>query len=48
MVLGSDRTLTLVETMSDVDALLVLKDGQVSYRGKLPEDPDAVIAELVR
>ncbi|MEP7009633.1 MAG: TlpA disulfide reductase family protein [Acidobacteriota bacterium] len=34
--------------IATLPGLLVLKDGQVAYRGKLPEDPDAVIAELVR
>jgi hypothetical protein len=29
-------------------ALLVVKDGTAAYQGKLPEDPDAVIAPLLR
>ncbi len=35
-------------SIATLPGLLVLKDGQVAYRGKLPEDPDAVIAELMR
>jgi thiol-disulfide isomerase/thioredoxin len=35
-------------SIATLPGLLVIKDGQAVYRGKLPEDPDAVIAELVR
>jgi thiol-disulfide isomerase/thioredoxin len=27
--------------------LLIIKDGRVAYRGKLPEDPDRVIVEIL-
>jgi hypothetical protein len=32
--------------MATLPGLLVVRDGQVAYRGKLPDDPDKVIAEL--
>ncbi len=46
--LDSDGAFSRRFSIATLPGLLVLKDGQVSYRGKLPEDPDAVIAELVR
>ncbi len=35
-------------SIATLPGLLVIKDGQVAFRGKLPEDPDAVIAQQVR
>lgn len=37
MVLGSDRTLALLEDLSDVDALLVLKDGRLRCTRGFPQ-----------
>jgi thiol-disulfide isomerase/thioredoxin len=34
--------------VATLPGLVVLKDGQVAYQGKLPDDPDAVIAPLLR
>lgn len=34
--------------VATLPGLLVVKDGQVAYRGKLPDDPDGVIAGLLR
>ncbi len=34
--------------VSTLPALLVMKDGTAAYQGKLPDDPDAVIAPLLR
>jgi thioredoxin-like negative regulator of GroEL len=34
--------------VSTLPALVVVKDGAVAYQGKLPDDPDAVIAPLLR
>lgn len=34
--------------VATLPGLLVVKDGQVAYRGKLPEDADRVIADLLR
>jgi thiol-disulfide isomerase/thioredoxin len=33
--------------VANLPGLLVVKDGQVVYHGKLPDDPDRVIAELL-
>jgi thiol-disulfide isomerase/thioredoxin len=33
--------------MATLPGLLIIKDGQVVYRGKLPEDPDRVIGEFL-
>ena len=34
--------------IATLPGLLVVKDGQVAYRGKLPDNPDPVIAGLLR
>ncbi|HVT57560.1 MAG TPA: TlpA disulfide reductase family protein [Thermoanaerobaculia bacterium] len=34
--------------VATLPGLLILKDGHVLYHGKLPEDPDRVISELLR
>lgn len=34
--------------VATLPGLLVVKDGQVVYRGKLPDDPDRVLADLLR
>ena len=34
--------------VATLPGLLVIKDGQVAYRGKLPDDADRVIADLLR
>jgi len=33
--------------MATLPGLLIIKDGQVVYRGKLPDDPDRVIGEFL-
>jgi thiol-disulfide isomerase/thioredoxin len=34
--------------VATLPGLVVIKDGQVVYRGKLPDDPDRVLADLLR
>lgn len=34
--------------VATLPGLLVVKDGQVAYRGKLPDDADRVLADLLR
>lgn len=34
--------------VTTLPCLLILKDGQVAYNGRLPENPDAVISEALR
>ncbi|HEV7669523.1 MAG TPA: TlpA disulfide reductase family protein [Thermoanaerobaculia bacterium] len=43
--LDPDGAFSRKYSIATLPGLLVLKDGQVTYRGKLPEDPDAVIAQ---
>ena len=33
--------------VANLPGLLILKDGNVAFRGKLPDDPDKVIAEIL-
>ena len=46
--LDADGAFSRKFSIATLPDLLVIKDGQAVYRGKLPEDPDAVIAGLVR
>lgn len=46
--LDTDGTFSRRYAIATLPGLLVLKDGQVAYHGKLPDDPDAVIADLLR
>jgi thiol-disulfide isomerase/thioredoxin len=45
--LDSDGTFSRKYNVATLPGLLVVKDGQVAYRGKLPDDPDRVIADLL-
>ncbi len=46
--LDTDGAFSRKFSIATLPGLLVIKDGQVAYRGKLPEDPNAVIADLIR
>lgn len=46
--LDADGAFSRKYSIATLPGLLVIKDGQAVYRGKLPEDPDAVIADLIR
>ena len=46
--LDSDGAFSKKYNIATLPGLLVVKDGQVAYRGKLPEDADRVIEELLR
>jgi len=46
--LDSDGTFSRKYNLAHLPGLLVVKDGQPAYRGKLPDDPDRVIAGLLR
>ena len=45
--LDSDGAFAKKYAVATLPGLLVVKDGQVVYRGKLPEDPDRTLAELL-
>jgi cytochrome c biogenesis protein CcmG/thiol:disulfide interchange protein DsbE len=45
--LDSDGAFSKKYAVAILPGLLVVKDGQVVYRGKLPDDPDRVIVELL-
>lgn len=46
--LDADGSFSKKYNVATLPGLLVVKDGQVAYRGKLPENPDSVIADLLR
>jgi thiol-disulfide isomerase/thioredoxin len=46
--LDPDGAFSRKYNVATLPGLLVVKDGQVAYRGKLPDDPDQVIGELLR
>jgi thiol-disulfide isomerase/thioredoxin len=46
--LDPDGTFSHTYKVATLPGLVVLKDGQAVYAGKLPDDPDAVIAPAVR
>jgi hypothetical protein len=33
--------------VTNLPGLLVFKDGEAAYRGKLPDDPDQVISQIL-
>lgn len=45
--LDTDGAFSKKYAMATLPGLLIIKDGQVVYRGKLPDDPDRVIGELL-
>lgn len=46
--LDQDGSFSKKYNVANLPGLLVVKDGQVVYRGKLPDDPDGVLADLLR
>jgi thiol-disulfide isomerase/thioredoxin len=46
--LDADGSFSKKYNVANLPGLLVVRDGQVAYRGKLPENPDQVIADLLR
>jgi thiol-disulfide isomerase/thioredoxin len=46
--LDPEGTFSKKYNVATLPGLLVVHDGQVAYRGKLPEDADRVIADLLR
>lgn len=46
--LDSEGAFSRKYNIATLPGLLVLRDGQVAYRGKLPPDPDAVISAALR
>jgi thiol-disulfide isomerase/thioredoxin len=45
--LDPDGAFSKKYAMATLPGLLIIKDGQVVYRGQLPEDPDRVIGEFL-
>lgn len=45
--LDPDGAFSKKYAMATLPGLLIIKDGQVVYRGKLPDDPDRVIGEFL-
>jgi thiol-disulfide isomerase/thioredoxin len=46
--LDADGAFSKKYAVATLPGLLVLKDGQVAFRGKLPDDPDPVIAGILQ
>lgn len=46
--LDPDGVFSKKYAVATLPGLLVVKDGNVAYRGKLPDDPDRVLGELLR
>lgn len=45
--LDSDGAFSKKYAVATLPGLLIIKDGRVVYKGKLPEDPDRVIVEVL-
>jgi thiol-disulfide isomerase/thioredoxin len=45
--LDSDGTFARKYAVATLPGLLIIRDGQVVYKGRLPEDPDRVIADFL-
>jgi thiol-disulfide isomerase/thioredoxin len=45
--LDTDGAFSKKYAVATLPGLLIIKDGRVVYRGKLPEDPDRVIADVL-
>ena len=45
--LDSDGAFSKKYAVATLPGLLIIKDGRVAYRGKLPDDPDRVIVEIL-
>ncbi|HUE97254.1 MAG TPA: TlpA disulfide reductase family protein [Longimicrobiaceae bacterium] len=46
--LDGDGAFAKRHAVTNLPGLLVVQNGEVAYRGKLPDDPDAVLAEIIR
>jgi thiol-disulfide isomerase/thioredoxin len=45
--LDADGAFSKKYAVANIPGLLIIKDGRVVYKGKLPEDPDRVIVEVL-
>ena len=45
--LDTDGSFSKKNAVTNLPGLLVIKDGNTAFRGKLPDDPNSVIAEIV-
>jgi thiol-disulfide isomerase/thioredoxin len=46
--LDTDGAFAKRYAVTNLPGLLVVQNGEVAFRGKLPDDPDAVLAEIIR
>jgi thiol-disulfide isomerase/thioredoxin len=46
--LDTDGAFAKRYAVTNLPGLLVVQNGDAAYRGKLPDDPDAVLAEIIR
>jgi thiol-disulfide isomerase/thioredoxin len=45
--LDTDGAFSKKHSVTNLPGLLVFKDGEAAYRGKLPDDPDQVISQIL-
>lgn len=45
--LDTDGAFSRKNAVTNLPGLLVIKDGETAYRAQLPDDPDAVLAEIL-
>jgi hypothetical protein len=45
--LDTDGSFSRKYAVATLPGLLIIRDGQVVYKGRLPEDPDRVIADFL-
>lgn len=45
--MDSDGTFSKKHAVTALPSLVVFKDGQTAFRGRLPDDPDRVLAEIL-
>lgn len=46
--LDADGSFSKKYAVATLPGLLVIKDGRVAYRGRLPEDPDRILTEILQ
>lgn len=45
--LDTEGTFSKKNAVTNLPGLLVIKNGEIAFRGKLPDDPDSILAEIL-
>lgn len=48
VLMDEDGAFAKKHAVTSLPGLVVFKDGQVAFRGKLPDDPDRILADILR